>query len=62
MEHSGSDNGNPLVHEIEYHGLMMADRIIAVSNITKAIIVKKYGIPEDKVEVVHNAIINILKD
>lgn len=48
--------GNPLVHEIEYQGLMMADRIIAVSNITKSIIIQKYGIPGDKIEVVHNAI------
>lgn len=56
FDRSGSDNGNPLVHEIEYQGLMMADRIIAVSNITKGIIVQKYGIPENKVEVVHNAI------
>lgn len=48
--------GNPIVHEIEYQGLMMADRILAVSNITKSIIVHKYGIPADKVEVVYNAI------
>lgn len=48
--------GNPVVHEIEYQGLMMADRIIAVSNITKNIIVHRYGIPADRIEVVHNAI------
>lgn len=51
-----SGSGNPIVHEIEYQGLMMADRIIAVSNITKNIIIHKYGIPADKIEVVHNAI------
>ena len=56
FDRSGSDQGNPIVHEIEYQGLMMADRIIAVSNITKSIIVHKYGIPADKIEVVHNAI------
>lgn len=56
FDRSGSDNGNPLVHEIEYQGLLMADRIIAVSNITKKIIMHKYGIPGDKIEVVHNAI------
>ncbi len=56
FDRSGSDLGNPLIHEIEYQGLMMADRIVAVSNITKNIIVEKYGIPADKVEVVHNAI------
>lgn len=49
-------SGNPIVHEIEYNGLMMADRIVAVSGITKSIIVQKYGIPADKVEVIHNAI------
>ena len=51
-----SEFGNPVIHEIEYNGLMMADRIIAVSNITKGIIVHKYHIPADKIEVVHNAI------
>jgi glycosyltransferase involved in cell wall biosynthesis len=56
FDRSGEVFGNPLVHEIEYQGLMMADRIIAVSNITKSIIIKKYGIPADKIEVVYNAI------
>lgn len=56
FDRSGSERGNPIVHEIEYQGLIMADRIIAVSNITKGIIVKKYGIDPDKIEVVHNAI------
>lgn len=56
FDRSGENSGNPLVHEIEYQGLMMADRIIAVSGITKDIIVRKYGIPADKIEVVYNAI------
>lgn len=55
FDRSASDSGNPLIHDIEYQGLMMADRIFAVSNITKSIIVQKYGIPADKIEVVHNA-------
>lgn len=56
FDRSGELAGNPIVHEIEYQGLMMADRIIAVSGITKNIIVERYGIPADKVEVIHNAI------
>ena len=56
FDRSGEVSGNPIVHEIEYQGLMMADRIIAVRNITKSIIIKKYGIPADKIEVVYNAI------
>ncbi len=56
FDRAGGSDGNPLVHEIESQGLMMADRIIAVSNITKNLIISKYGIPADKIEVVHNAI------
>lgn len=56
FDRSGEKFGNPIVHEIEYQGLMMADRIIAVSNITKSIIVQRYGIPADKIEVIYNAI------
>lgn len=56
FDRSGERYGNPLVHEIEQEALLMADRIIAVSNITKNIIVQNYGIPSELVEVVHNAI------
>lgn len=56
FDRSGEHHGNPLVHDIEYNGLMMADKIIAVSKITRDIIVREYGIPADKVEVVHNSI------
>lgn len=55
FDRAGTTFGNPLVHEIEEQGLLMADRIIAVSAITKAIIVQRYNIPADKIEVVHNA-------
>lgn len=55
-DRSGVHQGNPLVHEIEQHALLAADKIFAVSGITKSIIVQKYGIPADKVEVVYNAI------
>ncbi len=56
FDRSGEQYGNPIVHEIEQEALLIADRIIAVSAITKSIIVHRYGIPADKVEVVHNAI------
>lgn len=55
-DRAGGEKGNPIVHEIEYQGLMMADRIFAVSAITKQIIIDKYHIPADKIEVVYNAI------
>ena len=46
--------GNPLVREIEEMALMIADRIIAVSEHTKKAIIREYQIPADKIEVVHN--------
>ena len=55
FDRSGEHYGNPLVHEIEQNGLLIADKIIAVSQITKDSIVQQYGIPADKVEVVYNA-------
>ncbi|HEY5806196.1 MAG TPA: glycosyltransferase family 4 protein [Candidatus Saccharimonadales bacterium] len=47
-------SGNPLVREIEALTLSVADRVIAVSQHTKDAIVREYGIPADKIEVVHN--------
>jgi glycosyltransferase involved in cell wall biosynthesis len=41
---------------IEKEGMEHADRIITVSHFTKRIIIDKYGIPPDKVRVVHNAV------
>ncbi|MCL2085314.1 glycosyltransferase family 4 protein [Candidatus Saccharibacteria bacterium] len=54
FDRAGGSSGNPLVHEIEYAGLRAADHILAVSDITKNIITDKYGIPKDKITVVHN--------
>lgn len=56
FDRAGGNNGNPIIHDIEYNGLMMADKIIAVSSITKTIIMERYGIPGDKIEVIHNSI------
>ncbi len=47
--------GNPLVREIESMSMMIADKIIAVSNHTKKSIVREYGIPASKIDVVHNS-------
>jgi glycosyltransferase involved in cell wall biosynthesis len=42
--------------DIEREGMQKADRIIAVSEFTKRVIVEKYGIHPDKITVVHNAV------
>ena len=54
-DRAGGTGGNPLIHDIEQHGLLMADHIVAVSNATKQLIVERYAIPADKIEVIHNS-------
>jgi glycogen synthase len=56
FDRAGMHSGNPLIHEIEYEGLMLADRIIAVSESTKRIIHEKYQIPLGKIDVVYNSL------
>lgn len=55
FDRAGGGNGNPLIHDIEQHGLLMADHIVAVSNATKQLIIERYAIPADKIEVIHNS-------
>lgn len=55
-DRSGMSGGNPVVHEIEREGLMMADKIIAVSKATKKIIHDRYDIPWDKIDVAYNSL------
>ena len=56
FDRAGMHTGNPLVHEIEREGLMLADKIIAVSESTKRLIHEKYRIPLDKIDVVYNSL------
>jgi glycogen(starch) synthase len=53
-DRAGGKAGNPLVREIEETAFLMADSIIAVSELTKQAIMKDYDIPAEKIEVVHN--------
>ncbi len=53
---------NPRVYAIEREGMEMADKIIAVSKLTKTTIVEKYGISPDKVTVIYNAVEPVFKE
>ena len=55
-DRAGMHTGNPLIHEVEQEGLMLADRIVAVSESTKRIIHEKYHIPLNKIEVIYNSL------
>ncbi|MEG2849632.1 MAG: glycosyltransferase family 4 protein, partial [Bacteroidales bacterium] len=50
------ENVNVPVYNLEKMGMMAADKIIAVSNLTRNIIINKYGINPNKVVTVHNAV------
>jgi glycogen synthase len=47
---------NQHVYDIERQGMELADRVIAVSEFTRQIIINRYNIPPEKVEVVYNAV------
>ena len=46
------------VYDIERQGMHAAQRVIAVSHLTKGICTARYDIPPEKIEVVYNAILN----
>ena len=50
------EQADPHICDIEYKGLAAADRVIAVSRMTKRIIVERYRIDPHKIDVVYNAV------
>ena len=50
------ENINSQTYAIERAGMEAADRVIAVSNLTRNIVINRYGVPADKVVTVHNAV------
>jgi glycosyltransferase involved in cell wall biosynthesis len=53
---------NQEVYDIERMGMHAADRVIAVSNLTRQTVINRYGVPEDKVVTVHNAVEPVEKE
>lgn len=49
-------NVNQQVYDIERQGMEEADQVITVSNLTRNIVIEKYGINPDKVVTIHNAV------
>lgn len=50
------ENINTEVYAIERKGMEMANRVITVSNLTRKVVIEKYGIDPRKVITVHNAV------
>ncbi len=47
---------NQMIYDIERAGMERADRVIAVSHYTRNVIIHRYGISGDKVDVVYNGV------
>lgn len=54
FDQAASENVDPAIYKIEAEGFAMADKIVAVSEWTRNIIIQRHGINPDKIVVVHN--------
>ncbi len=54
FDQAAGDNVDPSMLQIEHEGFMMADKVIAVSEYTRQIVINKHGVDPAKVDVVHN--------
>lgn len=50
------ENYNTVVYDIEKSGMEQADLVITVSNLTRNVVINRYGINPDKVVTVYNAV------
>lgn len=55
-DRSGWLHSNQWFIDIEREGMEAADRLIAVSELTKKVIIEKYNIPPEKIQVIYNAV------
>ncbi len=50
------ENVNTLVYDVEKEGMEAADTVIAVSHLTRNVVINRYGIDPEKVVTVHNGV------
>lgn len=58
FDRAGEGGGQGPVYELEKAGLLAADHVVAVSHLTRKIVIEKYGVDPDKVSVLHNAVLD----
>lgn len=56
FDRGSADNIDTRVYDIERNGMLAADKVITVSDLTRNIVISKYGIDPSKVVTVHNAV------
>jgi len=47
---------NQMIYDIERRGMHFADKVVTVSHLTKNIVLSRYSVSGDKIEVVHNGV------
>lgn len=57
FDRSGESVNKP-VYDIERAGMHAADHVVAVSHLTRNVVINKYGVHPDKVSVLHNAVLD----
>lgn len=57
FDRSGETVNQP-VYDIERAGMLAADHVVAVSHLTRKVVIEKYGVHPDKVSVLHNAVLD----
>lgn len=55
------EGANTQIADFEKRGVQSADRVIAVSELTRSILVKRYGMEPDRCEVVYNGVERVVK-
>ena len=53
---------NQRIYEIEREGMHAADCVVCVSNLTRDIVINRYGVPANKVMTVHNGVVQREED
>ncbi|MGE5413496.1 MAG: glycosyltransferase family 4 protein [Syntrophomonadaceae bacterium] len=53
---SGGGRGDAVVSHIEGEGVRRAERVVCVSRFTAGVVRRRYGVPDSRIRVVHNAI------
>lgn len=56
FDKTGGEHADPEIYRIEREGFHCADLVIAVSGMLKQRLVERYGVPEGKIRVIHNAV------
>ncbi len=56
FDKTGGEHADSDIYAIEREGFHKADRVIAISNFVKRRLIRSYGVPPDKIIVIHNTV------